>query len=123
MASHETAPARTPAVGHEVPWTKLLAVLIALLALTWLTIAAYWVDLGALNIWIAMGIATIKAALVVLYFMHLRYDRPFNAIVFVGTLAFVALFIGLTLADTREYDETKRGIWENSPVDQRTAAP
>lgn len=119
MASHQTHPSRTPAVGHEVPWTKLLAVLLALLVLTWMTIAAYWVDLGALNIWIAMGIATVKASLVVLYFMHLRYDRPFNAIVFVGTLAFVALFIVLTLADTRAYDASKRGIWENSPVDQR----
>ena len=45
------------------------------------------VDLGGLNLWIAMAIATVKATLVVLYFMHMRYDRPVNAIVFVTALA------------------------------------
>jgi hypothetical protein len=35
--------------------------------------------------------------------MHLRYDRPFNGIILVTSLAFVALFISFTLTDTREY--------------------
>ena len=92
-----------PAVGHEVPWTTLLATCIALIILTWLTVAATWFDLGALNLWIALIIATIKAALVVLFFMHLKYDRPFNVIVLVGALLFVLLFVGLTLTDTVVY--------------------
>jgi len=44
-----------------------------------------------------------KASLVALYFMHLRYDRPFLAIVFVTSLVFVMLFVGLALMDTVEY--------------------
>lgn len=86
-------------VGHVVPVPLLFGVLMLLLVFTFITVAARWVDLGPLNIWIAMIIATIKAAFVVLYFMHLRYDRPFNAIVFIGSLLFVALFVSLSLAD------------------------
>ena len=44
-----------------------------------------------------------KASLVALYFMHLRYDRPFNAIVFVTALFFVMLFVGIALTDTAAY--------------------
>jgi cytochrome c oxidase subunit 4 len=89
--------------GHVVPFRVLLAVWAALMVLTVITVAATWVDLGNLNLWIAMAIATVKATLVVLYFMHMRYDRPFNAIVFVSALAFVALFIGIALIDTGAY--------------------
>jgi cytochrome c oxidase subunit 4 len=60
-------------------------------------------DLGSINLWLAMGIATLKVGLVVLYFMHLRYDRPINAIIFLGTLLFVFLFVGLALMDTMAY--------------------
>ena len=50
-----------------------------------------------------MAIATVKATLVALYFMHLRYDRPFNAVVFVSALVFVTLFVGIALIDTAAY--------------------
>jgi len=45
----------------------------------------------------------VKAALVALYFMHLRYDSPFNTLLLVSALAFVTLFLGLTMLDTKEY--------------------
>jgi len=45
----------------------------------------------------------VKASLVVLFFMHLRWDKPFNAIVFIGCLIFVGLFISLALLDTGQY--------------------
>lgn len=86
-----------------MPAYLLLAVFLALLLLTFVTVAATWIDFGEFNLWLAMGIATLKAALVALYFMHLRYDKPLNAILFVGALVFVALFLGLTLMDTLEY--------------------
>jgi len=88
---------------HVVPFRVLLAVWVALMALTVVTVAVTWVDLGNFNLWIAMAIATVKATLVVLYFMHMRYERPFNAVVFVSALAFVALFIGIALIDTGAY--------------------
>jgi len=53
--------------------------------------------------WVALGIATIKASLVAAYFMHLRYDNPLNAVLFIFGLLFVALFVGLTLMDVEQY--------------------
>jgi cytochrome c oxidase subunit 4 len=70
---------------------------------TWLTVTATYVDLGALNIWIGLLIATAKAVLVALYYMHLRWDRPFNAVVFLGAFLFLALFIGIAMMDTGHY--------------------
>lgn len=89
--------------GHVMPAGVLIAVFLALLALTLLTVAATWVDLGSWNLWIALGIATVKASLVALFFMHLAYDNRFNALVFVVGLAFLALFVSLTLMDRLEY--------------------
>lgn len=93
-----------PLVGHVVPLRILVAVLGVLLVLTVVTVGATWVDLGAFNIWLALGIATVKASFVVLYFMHLRYDKPFNAIIFITSLVLVALFVGIALTDTRSYN-------------------
>jgi cytochrome c oxidase subunit 4 len=90
-------------VGHIVPTWLLAAVLAALLVLTVITVAVRAIDLGRANIWIAMLIATVKAALVGLYFMHLRWDRPFNAIVLIASLGFVALFIIFSMMDTGQY--------------------
>ncbi len=95
-------PARQ-ALGHVVPVRILVAVCGALLLLTYLTVAATGFEMGVLNLWIALVIATIKASLVALYFMHLRYDQPFHAIVFITALLFVALFVGLALMDTVQY--------------------
>ena len=50
-----------------------------------------------------MGIATVKATLVALYFMHLRYDKGFHTIVIIGALLFVGLFVSLTLLDRVQY--------------------
>jgi len=88
---------------HVVPPWLLVAVWAALMVGTLATVAVVGIDLGKLNLWLAMAIATAKASLVALYFMHLRYDRPFLAIVFVTSLVFVMLFVGLALMDTVEY--------------------
>ncbi len=90
-------------VGHIVPIKTLVATGLALLVFTLITVLAAKIDLGDLNIWIALAIAVLKASLVVLFFMHLKYDRPFNGIVFVTSVAFVALFISFALTDTKEY--------------------
>ena len=92
-----------PAVGHVVPARLLATVLALLLALTFATVAITWVDLGGLNLWLALCIALLKASLVALFFMHLRWDRPFNAIVFIASLALVMLFVGIALMDSRQY--------------------
>jgi cytochrome c oxidase subunit 4 len=106
-----------PLVGHLVGWPILLGTLIVLLALTWITVAATWVNLGRLNLWIALIVATIKGALVCMYFMHLRYDRPFNAILLFASLLFVLLFIGLSLSDTVHYRSEL--IWDQVELNPR----
>jgi len=90
-------------VGHVAPLRALLGTGIALLVLTWITVAVAAIDLGEANIYIALGVAVVKASLVALFFMHLRWDRPFNGIVFCGSIAFVALFLCFAMTDTRAY--------------------
>jgi cytochrome c oxidase subunit 4 len=81
----------------------LLVVWVALIFGTWLTVSASNVDLGFLNIWIGLAIATGKAVLVTLYYMHLRWDKPFNAFVFLSAFFFLFLFIGFAMMDTAQY--------------------
>lgn len=93
---------RSP-LAHVLPLRLLVAVLAGLIVLTGVTVAATWIDLGSGNLWLALAIATVKAALVALYFMHLRWDRPVNAVIFLGALLFVLLFVGMLLTDTGSY--------------------
>ena len=88
---------------HVLSLPLLCGVLAILLFLTFVTVAVTWVDLGALNIWVALAIAVVKAVFVALYFMHLRWDSVFNAFVFTTALIFLALFIGVTLMDSAAY--------------------
>jgi cytochrome c oxidase subunit 4 len=95
-------------VGHVAPTRALVATGLALLVLTAVTVLSAGVHLGELNIYIALAIAVLKASLVGLFFMHLRWDRPFNSVVFIGSIALVALFLGLAMTDTAEYKSTIR---------------
>jgi cytochrome c oxidase subunit IV len=88
-----------PLVGHLVPLSTLFATAGALLVLTVVTVAVRYVDLGEFNIWIAVGVAAVKAILVCLYFMHLRWDRPFNQLTMVGSVVFVALLMAFAMMD------------------------
>ena len=90
-------------VGHIVPLWILAATFGALIVLTVITVAASYVDFGPLNLWIALLIAGVKASLVVFLFMHLKWDRPLNAVIFISSLLFVVLFIGFAMTDTEEY--------------------
>jgi len=88
---------------HIASVRLLLVVWVALIFGTWLTVSASNVDLGFLNIWIGLAIATGKAVLVTLYYMHLRWDKPFNAFVFLSAFFFLFLFIGFAMMDTAQY--------------------
>jgi cytochrome c oxidase subunit IV len=112
QAGNNAGPGRVPQDGdgdsgrplaHVLPMRLLVAVFAGLMILTWVTVAATRLDLGAGNLWLAMAIATTKATLVALFFMHLRWDRPINAVIFLGALLFVLLFVGMALTDTSSY--------------------
>lgn len=74
-------------------------VLIALLVLTVITITVTWIDLSALTVAVALLIASVKAYIVLTYFMHLKFENSlFRAFVAMVLLIYV-LVIGLTLSD------------------------
>ena len=85
---------------HEpVPYRTFILIWIALLVLTAITVAISRIDLGALNIWVALGVASIKSSLVIFVFMHLRQESKLFKIGLLVMLSILAIFIGLTFFD------------------------
>jgi cytochrome c oxidase subunit IV len=97
-------------LAHVATIKTLVATGGSLLVLTLVTVLATKIDFGAnINLAIAMVIAVTKATLVILFFMHLRYDRLFHSVVFVSALLAACLFVGFTLMDSSQYQHTN--IW------------
>lgn len=84
---------------HIIPFKTYLTILLILLGFTVITVAAARVDFGAMNAFIAMLIASIKAALVLLYFMHLKYDEKLFPAVFFTSIFFLILFFAFSQLD------------------------
>lgn len=110
-------------IGHVSPLSTLFKVLGTLLFLTVITVAAAQVDLGRLNIVGALGIACVKASIVAMWFMHLRYDKRFNFWILVGSIAFVAWMVGYILFDTALYQDNIRDYRKDNPLPTREATP
>jgi cytochrome c oxidase subunit 4 len=92
-------------LAHTTPVSLLVGILVVLLVLTILTVSVTSFDLGAQgNLVVAMVIATIKAALVVTFFMHLFWDKKFHLILFMTSVLFLILFLSMTITDRGEYD-------------------
>lgn len=85
---------------HILPKATLFQVFGGLIVLTVLTVAVAFLDLGPLDVPVAIGIATAKAILVVMFFMALKYDNPVNALTFTIGIIMVVVFIGVTMLDT-----------------------
>ena len=91
---------------HVTSMTLLFGVFAALVVLTVATVGVTTWDFGYnANLVVAMVIAVVKATLVGMYFMHLRWDAPLNGFVLVVSLMFVAIFITFTLLDTGAYSD------------------
>ena len=84
---------------HIVSYKVIVFIWLVLLVLTGVTVAVSFVDLGALNIWVALGIASTKSSLVISYFMHMKYERPIFKVSLLVALCILAIFIGLTFID------------------------
>jgi cytochrome c oxidase subunit 4 len=91
-----------PEVGHVVPMKYLMGAGAALLFLTVITVASHSVDMGEANLPVALFIALIKATIVALVFMHLRWDRPFNLLVLVGSIVFVLIMLAFAMMDVQQ---------------------
>ena len=86
------------------------------MVLTVLTVLAAKIDLGSFNIVLAMLIAILKSSLVLLFFMHLYYDKKTNLLFFLGSVVFLCIFITFVLIDTN-YREEIYEIKGASPFD------
>ena len=116
MASPEHHDDHHHGISHVASIKVLIGTGGTLLFLTVVTVMATRIDFGAnINLAIAMAIAVIKATLVVLFFMHLKYDKLFHSVVFVSAILAASLFVGFTLMDTNQYQQTN--IWhpDNPP--------
>ena len=84
---------------HIAPKSMYFTIFGALMALTFLTVAAAKVDLGRANVIVALAIAGLKASLVVLWFMHVKHNTPLIKLtVGVGFLWLVFMFV-ITFSD------------------------
>ena len=84
---------------HVVSPKIYVVILLALLLGTFLTVFAALRDFGPWNIVIALAIATTKATLVVLYFMHARYSPKRTQIVILCAVFWLALLLFMTMSD------------------------
>ena len=103
---------------HIIPVKIYLAIGISLLILTLITVEVSFFNFGPWNLVIAMLIATLKASLVALFFMHLFYDNKLYLSIFVASLVFLGIFITLTMFDTMTRGEVNPV--EKSPIRQES---
>ena len=73
--------------------------LLALLVMTGVTVGVSRIELGALNIWVAILIASVKSSLVLLFFMHLKHEGRFIRTTFVVTIFTLAVLIAFLFWD------------------------
>ncbi len=85
---------------HIIQYKTLIAIWGALIGLTVVTVLVAQVDLGFMNIWLALSIASLKSALVIAIFMHMKYEGWLLRLCLFVALATLAIFIGFTFFDT-----------------------
>src|SRR6188472_3402092 len=89
----------TEYIEHHVPKTTYFLVFGALMVLTAATVAVAFVDLGRLNVVVALGVAVVKASLVVLFFMHVKYASRLVQLVVISSIFWLLILFGITLSD------------------------
>jgi cytochrome c oxidase subunit IV len=85
---------------HVLPKRLYYGIWIALLILTGVTVEVAKIDLGPYNTVVALAIATLKALLVVLFFMHVKYtSERMTKVAIVSALFWLMLLLVLSLSD------------------------
>ena len=84
---------------HTVSYRTYFFILLALLILTGLSVAVTRVDLGGLPVFVALLLASVKSALVLTYFMHLKFDNKLYAIMVGLVLAIFVIVVVITFLD------------------------
>jgi cytochrome c oxidase subunit IV len=96
--------------GHVSSIKSYVAIFMTLMVLTTVTIVVAYINLGPWNKVVALGIASFKATLVVLYFMHVKYASRMTKLVVVTGFFFLAILLAETMVDYGS-----RG-WVNPPA-------
>lgn len=84
---------------HVIPQKVYLLVFATLLCLTLITVDVAFYNFGWLNLYIAMAIATTKATIIVLFFMHVKYSPRLIWIFAIAGLFWLIILFALTLGD------------------------
>ncbi len=91
--------AHTDQADHIVPKKIYFTIFGLLMLCTYLTVQIAFFDLGPLNTIAALGIATFKATIVVLFFMHVKYSTRLTWAVVLGSLFWLGILLTLTMSD------------------------
>jgi len=92
-------PGGAHAAHAPVPNATFIAVWVGLLLLTSVTVAASVLFPGKVGIGVAMVVTPVKAALILLWFMHLKYEKPVFKFMFLSAMLILAIVMGLTFFD------------------------
>jgi cytochrome c oxidase subunit 4 len=108
-----------PHADFHIPMSTYTTVFIALMVLLIITVVAAFIPLGEANMIVAMTIATIKAALVILYFMHVKFASRLTKVFVAASLVWLAIMFVMTYGDyiSRDWLSNSRG-WTHNPVKQ-----
>lgn len=105
-----------PHAEFHVPMSTYVLVFIAMVLLV-VTVVAAFINLGEANMIVAMTIAAIKAALVVLYFMHVKFASRLTKVFVAASFLWLVILFVLTFTDyfSRSWLSNSRG-WDDNPV-------
>lgn len=87
------------AAHAPVPNATFILVWVGLLVLTAVTVAASVMFPGKVGIGVAMVVTPIKAAMILMWFMHLKYEKPVFRFMFMAAMLILAIVMGLTFFD------------------------
>ena len=85
--------------GHIVPTRIYYAIFGLLMFCTYLTVQVAFIDLGRFNVVAALAIAVFKAAIVVLFFMHVKDSTRLTWVVVMGSVFWLGILLALTMGD------------------------
>jgi cytochrome c oxidase subunit 4 len=84
---------------HIVPKRVYFLVFLALIVMTWVTAYVSTIDMGRLNIFVALSIAIFKASLVILFFMHVKYGTRLTKMIVLAGLYWLILLLFIAMVD------------------------
>ncbi len=86
-------------MSQVVPQKVYLLVFATLMCLTLVTVDVAFYNFGILNLWVALAIATFKATIVVMYFMHVKYSSKLTWVFAISGIFWLAILFTLTMGD------------------------